>query len=59
MVSLRQYWEEHVEDAVITVPAYFNKTQQQCIKDAGKLAGLNVLKIINEPTATEQKTIEI
>jgi len=40
-----------VKDAVITVPAYFNNAQKQATKDAGKLAGLNVLKIINEPTA--------
>jgi len=40
-----------VHQAVITVPAYFNDTQRQATKDAGKLAGLNVLRIINEPTA--------
>ena len=38
-------------DAVITVPAYFNDSQRQATKDAGKIAGLNVLRIINEPTA--------
>ena len=38
-------------DAVITVPAYFNDAQRQATKDAGKIAGLNVLRIINEPTA--------
>ncbi|MDR0625364.1 MAG: molecular chaperone DnaK [Holosporales bacterium] len=42
---------EKVTDAVITVPAYFNDSQRQATKDAGKIAGLNVLRIINEPTA--------
>ncbi len=42
---------EKVNDAVITVPAYFNDSQRQATKDAGKIAGLNVLRIINEPTA--------
>jgi molecular chaperone DnaK len=42
---------ETVSDAVITVPAYFNDAQRQATKDAGKIAGLNVLRIINEPTA--------
>ena len=42
---------EDVSDAVITVPAYFNDAQRQATKDAGKIAGLNVLRIINEPTA--------
>ncbi|MCR5784767.1 MAG: molecular chaperone DnaK [Eubacterium sp.] len=42
---------ERVTDAVITVPAYFNDAQRQATKDAGKIAGLNVLRIINEPTA--------
>ncbi len=42
---------EPVNDAVITVPAYFNDSQRQATKDAGKIAGLNVLRIINEPTA--------
>ncbi len=45
------YLKEHVTDAVITVPAYFNDSQRQSTKDAGKIAGLNVLRIINEPTA--------
>jgi heat shock 70kDa protein 1/2/6/8 len=40
-----------VKDAVITVPAYFNNAQRQATKDAGSIAGLNVLQIINEPTA--------
>ena len=42
---------EQVTDAVITVPAYFNDVQRQATKDAGKIAGLNVLRIINEPTS--------
>ena len=42
---------EPVSDAVITVPAYFNDSQRQATKDAGRIAGLNVLRIINEPTA--------
>ena len=45
------YFGEKVTDAVITVPAYFNDSQRQATKDAGKIAGLNVLRIINEPTA--------
>jgi molecular chaperone DnaK len=45
------YLGERVEDAVITVPAYFNNAQREATKDAGKIAGLNVLRIINEPTA--------
>src|SRR5690349_11400494 len=45
------YLGESVEDAVITVPAYFNNAQREATKDAGKVAGLNVLRIINEPTA--------
>jgi molecular chaperone DnaK len=45
------YLGETVNDAVITVPAYFNDSQRQATKDAGKIAGLNVLRIINEPTA--------
>ncbi len=45
------YLGEKVEEAVITVPAYFNDSQRQATKDAGKIAGLNVLRIINEPTA--------
>lgn len=40
-----------VNNAVITVPAYFNDSQRQATKDAGTIAGLNVLRIINEPTA--------
>lgn len=45
------YLGEKVENAVITVPAYFNDAQRQATKDAGKIAGLNVMRIINEPTA--------
>jgi molecular chaperone DnaK len=46
-----EYLGEPVNEAVITVPAYFNDTQRQSTKDAGKIAGLEVLRIINEPTA--------
>lgn len=46
-----KYLGEKVTDAVITVPAYFNDAQRQATKNAGKIAGLNVLRIINEPTA--------
>jgi molecular chaperone DnaK len=46
------YLGESVTDAVITVPAYFNDSQRQATKDAGAIAGLNVLRIINEPTAS-------
>ena len=46
-----KYLGEKVSDVVITVPAYFNDAQRQATKDAGKIAGLNVLRIINEPTA--------
>ncbi len=53
--KLKQTAEDHlgtsVTDAVITVPAYFNDSQRQATKDAGKIAGLNVKRIINEPTA--------
>jgi molecular chaperone DnaK len=45
------YLGESVADAVITVPAYFNNAQREATKDAGKIAGLNVVRIINEPTA--------
>ncbi|MCK5234360.1 MAG: Hsp70 family protein, partial [Candidatus Aenigmarchaeota archaeon] len=45
------YLGETVDKAVITVPAYFNDSQRQATKDAGKIAGLEVLRIINEPTA--------
>lgn len=46
-----RYLGEKITDAVITVPAYFNDSQRQATKDAGRVAGLNVLRIINEPTA--------
>jgi molecular chaperone DnaK len=49
--SAEEYLGEKVTDAVVTVPAYFNDSQRQATKDAGKIAGLNVLRIINEPTA--------
>jgi len=49
--SAEDYLGEKVTDAVVTVPAYFNDSQRQATKDAGKIAGLNVLRIINEPTA--------
>ncbi len=45
-----------ITDAVVTVPAYFNDSQRQATKDAGMIAGLNVLRIINEPTG---KTLKI
>ena len=50
--SAEAYLGTEVKDAVITVPAYFNDSQRQATKDAGKIAGLNVLRIINEPTAS-------
>jgi len=49
--TAEQYLGEKVTDAVITVPAYFDDSQRQATTDAGKIAGLNVLRIINEPTA--------
>ncbi len=49
--TAESYLGETVTDAVVTVPAYFNDSQRQATKDAGKIAGLNVLRIINEPTA--------
>ncbi|AKI02832.1 chaperone protein DnaK [Hoeflea sp. IMCC20628] len=66
--TAESYLGEKVEQAVITVPAYFNDAQRQATKDAGKIAGLEVLRIINEPTAaalaygldkTEGKTIVV
>ncbi|MDF1610428.1 molecular chaperone DnaK [Hoeflea sp. YIM 152468] len=66
--TAESYLGEKVEKAVITVPAYFNDAQRQATKDAGKIAGLEVLRIINEPTAaalaygldkTEGKTIVV
>lgn len=50
-IDVENYLGEPVEDAVITVPAYFTDSQRQATKDAGKIAGLNVKRIINEPTA--------
>jgi molecular chaperone DnaK len=49
--AAEDYLGEKVSDAVITVPAYFNDAQRQATKDAGRIAGLNVLRIVNEPTA--------
>ena len=66
--TAESYLGETVTQAVITVPAYFNDSQRQATKDAGKIAGLEVLRIINEPTAaalaygldkTEGKTIAV
>ena len=66
--TAESYLGEKVTQAVITVPAYFNDAQRQATKDAGKIAGLEVLRIINEPTAaalaygldkTESKTIAV
>ena len=51
-VDAEAYLGEKVTDAVITCPAYFTDAQRQATKDAGKIAGLNVLRIINEPTAS-------
>ncbi len=50
--SAEAYLGQTIDDAVITVPAYFNDSQRQATKDAGRIAGLNVLRIINEPTAS-------
>ncbi len=49
--TAEDYLGEKITDAIVTVPAYFNDSQRQATKDAGKIAGLNVLRIINEPTA--------
>jgi molecular chaperone DnaK len=49
--AAEDYLGEKISDAVVTVPAYFNDAQRQATKDAGRIAGLNVLRIINEPTA--------
>jgi heat shock protein 1/8 len=55
LVKMREtaeaYLAKNIKNAVITVPAYFNDSQRQATKDAGVIAGLNVLRIINEPTA--------
>ena len=53
------YLGEKVSEAVITVPAYFNDAQRQATKDAGKIAGLDVKRIINEPTAAEEQKIMV
>ena len=45
------YLGKEVKDAIVTVPAYFNDSQRQATKDAGQISGLNVLRVINEPTA--------
>jgi molecular chaperone DnaK len=50
--SAEAYLNQTIDDAVVTVPAYFNDSQRQATKDAGRIAGLNVLRIINEPTAS-------
>ena len=50
-ITAENYLGKKVTDAVVTVPAYFNDAQRQATKDAGKIAGLNILRIINEPTA--------
>jgi molecular chaperone DnaK len=50
--SAEAYLGQTIDDAVITVPAYFNDSQRQATKDAGRIAGINVLRIINEPTAS-------
>ena len=49
--TAESYLGTEIHDAVITVPAYFNDSQRQATKDAGSIAGLNVKRIINEPTA--------
>lgn len=49
--TAEDYLGEDVKDAVITVPAYFNDSQRQATKEAGEIAGLNVLRVVNEPTA--------
>jgi len=49
--TAEEYLGHEVKNAVVTVPAYFNDTQRQATKDAGAIAGLNILRIINEPTA--------
>ena len=51
MRDASKYIGQTVNQAVVTVPAYFNDDQRQATKDAGKIAGLEVLRIINEPTA--------
>ena len=53
--TAEEYLGEKVTDAVITVPAYFNDEQRNATKEAGEIAGLNVLRIINEPTAAASR----
>jgi molecular chaperone DnaK len=50
-IFLENYLGQSAKNAVVTVPAYFNDSQRQATKDAGQIAGLNVLRVINEPTA--------
>lgn len=50
-MQIRMSCNPYFQDAVVTVPAYFNDSQRQATKDAGAISGLNVLRIINEPTA--------
>ena len=50
-LTAEQYLGKLCKDAVVTVPAYFNDSQRQATKDAGRIAGLNINRIINEPTA--------
>ena len=55
--TAEKYLGQEVKKAVITVPAYFNDAQRQATKDAGKIAGLEVLRIINEPTAASLASV--
>jgi molecular chaperone DnaK len=64
--SAEEFFGEEVKDAIVTVPAHFNDSQRQATKDAAKIAGLNVLRVINEPTAaslayglTDQKNVTV
>ena len=50
-IFIENYLGQSVKNAVVTVPAYFNDSQRQATKDAGQISGLNVLRVINEPTA--------
>jgi len=54
--TAEDYLGEEITEAVVTVPAYFNDGQRQATKDAGRIAGLNVQRIINEPTAARWPT---
>ena len=51
LLNMKAYLGNKVNDAVVTVPTYFNDSQRQATKDAGSVSGLNVVRIINEPTA--------